>query len=87
VFLLIDSRHGLKDSDTEVMELLDEAAVNYQLVLTKSDKIKAAELEKVLAESQKATARHGAAHPEVLATSAEKGIGMDELRKAISSLL
>ena len=66
VCLLIDSRHGLKDTDREVMALMDEAAVAYQIVLTKCDKIKAAELEKLLVKTDKEIAKHVAAHPDFM---------------------
>jgi GTP-binding protein len=81
--VLVDCRHGLKPVDLEMMEMLDKAAVSYRLVLTKSDKIKASELaavtERVVAEARK----HAAAHPEILATSSEKGGGIPELRAAV----
>jgi GTP-binding protein len=83
VLLLIDSRHGLKPVDHEVMGLLDKAAVSYQLVLTKSDKIKPTELEKVLNASIAAARGQSAAYPQVLATSAETGDGIAELRAAV----
>jgi GTP-binding protein len=86
VVLLIDSRRGPMQSDIAVMKLLDEAAVSYQLVLTKMDKLRAAERKEVtratLAESQ----RHAAAHPEILATSALSGEGIAELRAALAAL-
>jgi GTP-binding protein len=87
VFVLIDSRHGVKPVDEEMLDMLDEVAVNYQLVLTKLDKLKKGEAEKVLAATQEVAARHGAAHPEVIATSSEKGEGIDSLRKVINSLI
>jgi GTP-binding protein len=81
--VLIDSRHGIKDSDLAMMKMLDEAAVGYRLVLTKADKIKASDLaatlEKVAIEARK----HSAAHPQIHVTSAEKGMGIDELRGAV----
>jgi GTP-binding protein len=80
VYLLIDARHGLKAVDTEALDALDLAAVSYQIVLTKADKIKPHEVEKVLAETQKAIAKRPAAFIRVLATSAEKGTGLPELR-------
>ena len=81
--VLIDSRHGIKDVDREVMTMLDKAAVTYYLVLTKADKIKASELAAV-SESTAAEGRtHVAAHPRLLVTSAEKDMGMAELRAAI----
>jgi GTP-binding protein len=81
--LLIDSRHGVKDVDREVMEMLDAAAVSYRLVLTKADKVKASELAKVVASTAAEARKRPAAHPEIIATSAEKGMGMPELRAAV----
>ncbi len=81
--LLIDSRHGVKPVDAEMMQLLDEAAVGYRVVLTKADKIKASELDAVLASVQVEARKHSAAYPEVLVTSAEKGMGIDDLRTAV----
>jgi GTP-binding protein len=83
VFVLIDARHGIKDIDAEVMDLLDRAAVSYQVVLTKADKIGASELDERLAESRDKTKRRPAAFPEIVATSSEKGDGLEELRAAI----
>jgi len=85
VYVLIDSRHGLKTIDEEVLDLLDKAAVSYQIVLTKGDKIKQPALTKLVEETAKKVIRRPAAYPEVLATSSEKGWGMDELRMAIST--
>jgi GTP-binding protein len=81
--LLIDSRHGVKDVDREVMEMLDAAAVSYRLVLTKADKVKASELAEVVASTAAEARKRPAAHPEIIATSAEKGMGMPELRAAV----
>ena len=81
--LLIDSRHGLKDLDREVMKMLDDAAVSYRLVLTKADKIKATELSDVEARTIEEARKHPAAHPEVLVTSSETGLGMERLRAAV----
>ena len=78
--LLIDSRHGVKPVDAEMMKMLDEAAVGYRIVLTKADKIKATELEKVTAETLAEARKHPAAFPIVHVTSAEKGMGIAELR-------
>ncbi len=86
VCLLIDSRHGLKDTDREAMALMDEAAVAYQIVLTKCDKIKAAELEKLLVKTDKEIAKHVAAHPEILVTSSFKSLGIEEMRAALATL-
>lgn len=86
VFVLIDSRHGLKDVDLELMDMLDETAVTYQLVLTKSDKLKKGQLGRVHAETLLAIAKRPAAFPVVAMTSSEKGLGMPELRAEIESL-
>jgi len=86
VFLLIDSRHGIKDSDIELMGMLDEAAVTYQVVLTKIDKIKKGEVEKVVRKTQRRVAKRPAAHPHLIATSSEKKTGVDLLRAEIVSL-
>jgi GTP-binding protein len=82
-YLLIDSRHGLKDVDTEALDAFDLAAVSYQIVLTKADKLKAAEVAAVVERTLKAIAKRPAAFPRVLATSAEKGTGIPELRAEI----
>jgi GTP-binding protein len=83
VYLLIDARHGIKKNDEEVMDLLDRAAVSYQLVLTKTDKIKAPTVAKLLDETAAKIARRAAAYPVLLATSSEKNEGLSELREAI----
>jgi GTP-binding protein len=83
VYLLIDARHGIKKNDEEVMDLLDKAAVSYQIVLTKIDKIKAAGVPRLLAETTEKVKKRPAAFPEILATSSEKSDGVDELREAI----
>jgi len=80
VYLLIDARHGLKSVDTEALDALDLAAVSYQIVLTKADKLKSGEGEKRVAETLKAIAKRPAAYPQVALTSSEKGTGMAELR-------
>ena len=84
VYLLIDARHGLKSVDTEALDALDVAAVSYQIVLTKADKIKQAELDATVEKTLKAIAKRPAAFPKVLATSSEKGYGLPELRAEIS---
>jgi len=84
VYLLIDSRHGLKKVDAEAMDALDISAVSYQIVLTKADKIKPAEVDKVVADTLKAIAKRPAAFPRVIATSSEKGLGLPELRAEIA---
>ncbi|MEO6153501.1 MAG: ribosome biogenesis GTP-binding protein YihA/YsxC [Croceibacterium sp.] len=81
--VLIDSRHGIKPPDEDMLAILDEAAVGYRLVLTKADKIKASELADVLAVTQAQARKHSAAYPVVHVTSAEKGLGIPELRAAI----
>ncbi len=86
VFLLIDSRHGIKPSDIELMEMLDDAAVTYQLVLTKIDKIKRAELDKVMRRTSRTIVKRPAAHPELMVTSSEKKTGLDDLRAEIATL-
>ncbi|TDX89090.1 GTP-binding protein [Neorhizobium sp. R1-B] len=83
VYVLIDSRHGLKKNDDEVLDLLDKAAVSYQIVLTKTDKIKEPAVDKLIAETTEKIRKRPAAYPFVLSTSSEKGKGIDELRLAI----
>lgn len=85
VMLLIDSRHGLKDNDREIMRMLDEAAVSYQLVLTKTDKLKTGQMEKVVQAVADEARTFVACHPVVHATSAEKGRGLDMLRADIAA--
>ena len=81
--VLIDSRHGVKPVDIDMMKMLDEAAVGYRLVLTKADKVKASELAAVLAATEVEARKHSAAFPQVLVTSSEKGMGIAELRAAV----
>ena len=81
--VLVDSRHGLKDIDREVMKMLDDAAVSYHLVLTKADKIKASELHDVEQKTAEEARKHPAAHPEIITTSSETGLGIDRLRRAV----
>lgn len=81
--VLIDSRHGVKPPDAEMMAMLDEAAVGYRIVLTKSDKVKASELEKTRAAVEAEARKHSAAFPVLHVTSAEKGQGIAELRAAL----
>jgi GTP-binding protein len=81
--VLIDSRHGIKPPDEEMLKMLDEAAVGYRLVLTKADKIKASELSAVQADTEAKARKHSAAFPVVHTTSAEKGLGIPELRAAV----
>lgn len=87
VFLMIDSRTGIKKVDEDVMKMLDKAAVTYQIVLTKIDKISGKELAKVLEETQKTLKEHPAAHPLVLQTSSEKKKGLENLRAEIYMLI
>jgi GTP-binding protein len=86
VFLLIDARHGVKPNDRETMELMDESAVSYQAVLTKADKPKATELQEVVAKVAEELAKHPAAYPVILATSARTGLGIPELRATVAAL-
>lgn len=87
VYVLIDSRHGIKKNDEEVLDLLDKAAVSYQIVLTKQDKIKVPAVAKLIAETLEKIRKRPAAFPVVLSTSSEKGDGMEELRAAIETAL
>ena len=85
VFILVDSRHGLKDSDIMLMEMLDEAAVTYRIILPKTDKTKKAELEKTLSKTLETIKKHAAAYPAIHATSSVKGSGMAELKAIINA--
>jgi GTP-binding protein len=87
VYVLIDSRHGLKEVDLDVLKTLDRSAVSYQIVLTKADQVKPAELEQRAAEVKAALATHPAAFPELIVTSSQTGAGMAELRAAMVRLL
>jgi len=86
VFVLIDARHGAKDSDREIMTMLDDAAVMYQVVLTKADKTTGPELEKCLAKLHAELKTHVAAHPDIVATSSNSGRGIEDLRAEIAAL-
>ena len=86
VYVLIDARHGLKDTDRPSLDVLGEAAVSHQIVLTKADQIKRADLEARIAATEAALAKRPAAYPRVLATSARSGDGLAELRAAIARL-
>ncbi len=86
VCLLVDSRHGLKASDLEVMALLDQSAAVYQVILTKADKTKPGALKALEQETAAKLAKHPAAHPEILATSAAKGRGIEQLRAELAML-
>nr|WP_183988981.1 ribosome biogenesis GTP-binding protein YihA/YsxC [Sphingomonas zeae] len=81
--VLIDSRHGIKEVDREILEMLDRAAVSYRIILTKADKVKATELADVIARTEIEARKRAAAHPDILATSSEGGMGIPELRAAV----
>jgi GTP-binding protein len=85
VCLLFDSRHGVKDADRETMKNLDAAAVSYQLVLTKTDQLRQADIPRAIATAEAVARKHGAAHPEVLPTSSETGFGIAELRAEVAA--
>ncbi|ANP36463.1 GTP-binding protein YsxC [Phaeobacter gallaeciensis] len=85
-FVLIDSRHGIKKVDDEIMALLDSAAVTFQCVMTKADKVKAKDLDKVMEQVRSALSKHPAAYPEIVMTSSEKGEGIATLRSIISGI-
>ena len=84
--LLVDARHGLKDSDEELMDMMDEAGVAYQLILTKTDKVKSQQRDKTLDDVRKAIKKRAAAFPEVMVTSSVKGFGIPELRALLSQI-
>lgn len=86
VFLLIDSRHGIKKIDEEIMDMLDKAAVTYQIVLTKIDKVSVKELERIYTETKQKVSNHTAAHVSVLKTSSEKNLYLDELKAEVAEL-
>ncbi len=85
-FVLIDMRHGVKEVDEEILTLLDKSAVTFQVVLTKADKVKTADQEKVLAQVRAALQKHPAAYPEIVVTSSEKGQGIATLRAIIATM-
>jgi GTP-binding protein len=85
-FVLIDSRHGVKKVDDEIMTLLDKSAVTFQVVMTKADKVKEKDRAKVLDQVRKALSKHPAAYPELVLTSSEKGDGIETLRAIIAGL-
>jgi GTP-binding protein len=87
VFVLIDSRHGIKDTDKPVLDLLDRVAVSYQIVLTKIDEVKKGDIDSALADAKGKIAKRAAAHPHVIATSSAKNLGIDALREAIALML
>ena len=85
-FVLIDTRHGVKDVDEEILKLLDKSAVTFQVVMTKADKVKAADRDAILAQVRAALQKHPAAYPEIVLTSSEKGDGIETLRAIIAGL-
>lgn len=85
-FVLIDTRHGIKAVDEEILALLDRSAVTFQVVMTKADKVKAADREKVLAQVRAALQKHPAAYPEIVLTSSEKGDGIETLRAIVAGI-
>jgi GTP-binding protein len=87
VYVLVDARHGLKPTDTDVLDTLDRAALSYQIVFTKADQVTAAELAGQLSATSTALTRHPAAYPELIATSSRTGAGIVELRAAVARLL
>ncbi|MDQ2081725.1 ribosome biogenesis GTP-binding protein YihA/YsxC [Xanthobacteraceae bacterium Astr-EGSB] len=87
VYVLVDARHGLKDVDHTVFKSLDEAAISYQVVLTKADQVKVGTLAGVIAATQDGLRKHSAAYPQVIATSSRDGAGIADLRAAVARLL
>lgn len=87
VFLLVDSRRGAMPPDLEMMDMLDQSAVNYQIILTKVDKLKKGEADKVLAKTEAVIKKRPAAHPFIRMTSSVKGVGLPELRADIAALV
>jgi len=87
VYLLVDARHGLKPTDDDALDLLDEAAVSYQIVLTKADAVRPADLPACVAGAATSIARRPAAFPDIIVTSADSGIGIPELRATLARLL
>ncbi|WP_289042700.1 ribosome biogenesis GTP-binding protein YihA/YsxC [uncultured Aliiroseovarius sp.] len=85
-FVLIDARHGVKPVDNEIMSLLDKSAVTFQAVLTKADKVKEKDREKMFAQVRGALSKHPAAFPEIVLTSSDKGLGIETLRAIIATL-
>ena len=85
-FVLVDARHGVKAVDQEILSLLDNAAVTFQIVLTKADKVKEKDRAKVLDQVREALSKHAAAFPELIVTSSEKGWGIPTLRTIIATL-
>jgi GTP-binding protein len=86
-FVLIDTRHGVKEVDEEIMQLLDRSAVTFQVVMTKADKVSKTEAEANIAQTMEALKKHPAAYPEIVVTSSEKGDGIETLRAIIATLV
>jgi GTP-binding protein len=86
VYVLVDSRHGLKPTDEEIFDLLDKSAVSYQVILTKADKLKPSEISLVQEQTLEKLTKHVAAHPEIIVTSSEVKLGIPELRAEIAAL-
>ena len=86
-FVLIDTRHGIKAVDEEILTMLDRSAVTFQVVLTKADKVKASDREAIFAQVRAALQKHPAAYPEIVMTSSEKGDGIETLRSIIATLV
>jgi len=86
VCLLIDARHGLKKNDREIMEMLDAAAVVYQIVLTKADKVSKSAVEAIIKDIRALQKKHTALYPRIIATSSRDGVGLDQLRAELTSL-
>jgi GTP-binding protein len=86
-FVLVDTRHGVKDVDEEIMHLLDRSAVTFQVVMTKADKVSKAEADANIAQTKAALAKHPAAYSEIVVTSSEKGDGIETLRAIIATLV
>ena len=86
-FVLIDGRHGIKNTDRPIMEMMDKAAMSYQIIVTKADKVKKTDLEKTMKAIETELVKHPAAHPQVLLTSSEKGQGIAEVRATIGRLV
>ena len=87
VFLLIDSRHGIKDVDSKIMKMLDTAAVSYQIILTKIDKISPKQLTEVIRKTKETAQSHVACYPEILVTSSEKNKGIEQVRSQFLKVL
>ena len=85
-FILVDARHGIKSVDSEIMSLLDKAAVTFQLILTKADKVKEKDSESIFAQVRENLSHHVAAYPEILLCSSEKGSGIPLIRSVISQI-